>query len=229
MSESPMMIHRALRVFEYWNGALVRRLLQPGMVAVDVGANKGDYSLMFARAVGRRGRVVAFEPDPENLLWLRKSLAANACQWVEVLDVALAEHAGRATFYPGAKSGWGSLRADHKRSDDRDPFEVAVRPLDDCLADLEIADIDLLKVDVEGGDLAVLEGARSLLSRSQRFTLLVDVDMKLSADDRASMLDLLRSCGLTAWKIGQQLQPVQILEAGQAICASRLALGPSQR
>ncbi len=221
LHESPMMVARALRVYEYWNMQTIERILRPGMTAIDVGANAGDYSLLFARAVGPHGRVIAFEPDPANMTWLRRTLEANHLMHVEALPLALATERGAAMFFPGEKSGWGTLGRKDANSvaSRRTPFKVDTTTLDHMVSDLDVDDADVLKIDVEGGDLEVLEGGRSFLRTSERLHLLLDVDKDLTADSRGRMLELLREVGFSVYRVGPTLTPIRELVGGASVIA----------
>ena len=193
-SESRMMLERALGVYEYTEMAAAARVIRPGMTAVDVGANKGDYALMFARLVGPSGRVLAFEPDDRNLGWVRRSVRANGYRNVETFPYALADADGEALFNPGRASGWGSLVASRSGVDAEHAVPVQTRRLDSVAAELGIPSIDVLKVDVEGAELGVLRGARALLSAPGARTLLVAMDSDVESD-RAEVQRLLAEFG----------------------------------
>src|SRR5947207_4362897 len=77
--------------FDPWVDRTLRRLARPGEVALDIGANIGATSLVLARAVGPRGRVVAFEPHPANVVLLRANLSANTLSMVDVHELALSD------------------------------------------------------------------------------------------------------------------------------------------
>jgi FkbM family methyltransferase len=131
----------------------IYRLLDRDEVAVDAGAHIGYMtSVMLARGA----RVHAFEPHPETHEWLR----ANVSRWdgrVELHRLALSSSSGTGWLGAGAEftsnSGVPAL-LERKRSD-LDCFEVLLRRLDEFVTD----DVALLKVDVEGHESAVLEGA----------------------------------------------------------------------
>src|SRR5690606_15185214 len=85
--------------------AEVRRLLQPGMTFVDVGANIGYFALLAASLVGAQGKVIAFEPNLENCELLRRSIAANGFDdFVHVHPYAVAEKAQFFTLDVGTSS-----------------------------------------------------------------------------------------------------------------------------
>jgi FkbM family methyltransferase len=133
------------------------RLAAPGEQAVDVGANIGVMTSLLSKRVGDQGRVFAFEPHPETY----RRLEENARRWpranVLLLDWAVSCRNGRARFFePEAfhqNDGTASL-ADASTS--RRSFEVRTVRLDDALP---LGEYGVLKLDVEGHELEVLEGA----------------------------------------------------------------------
>jgi FkbM family methyltransferase len=68
---------------------------------LDIGGHEGYYSILFARLMKDRGRVLAFEPDPYNFEWLRKNIEANGYKSIELHEYALSDKEGDATFYTG--------------------------------------------------------------------------------------------------------------------------------
>src|SRR5277367_492175 len=74
LHESAAMVQRAMGVYEPAKYALIRRHLRPGMTFIDVGANKGDFTVLAAQLVGKSGTVISIEPEPENHSILQHSL-----------------------------------------------------------------------------------------------------------------------------------------------------------
>jgi FkbM family methyltransferase len=125
----------------------------------DLGANVGVYSLWAAQRVGVQGRVVAFEPIPETRARLERNIALNGFAQIRVVPRAVGAEPGSATLHvvPGA-SGLTS----RDRAVGGDEIAVEVTTLDAYFAGA--APPDLIKIDVEGMELEVLRGARSLLA-----------------------------------------------------------------
>ncbi len=162
--------------FEETEMRFVERLLRPGMTVVDVGAHHGLYTLLAAKRVGRRGKVIAFEPSARERLRLAKHLRVNRCGNVEVEDCALGRECGEAEFYivDGFRDWGNSLRPAAVGEPTR-KVTVALRRLDDVLGERGVARVDFIKLDAEGGELAVLEGARRLLQTAPRPAILAEV------------------------------------------------------
>lgn len=129
--------------------------VRTGDVVADVGANIGLYAVALARRVGPTGRVIAYEPDAANAALLRRNLALNGAGGVvDVREVAVGSERGELPFLSDRQQS---------RFDPSGAARVRVVTLDD-----ELERLALLKIDVEGFECAVLEGARSLLADERR-------------------------------------------------------------
>src|SRR5882757_7637973 len=162
--------------FEQMETRFVERLLRPGMTVVDVGAHHGLYTLLASKRVGRKGRVIAFEPSPREFRRLLRHISINGCWNVSVEPLALGDHAGEADLFlvEGRQDWCNSLRppeVDERTSRVR----VEVRPLDDVLRVLGISRVDFIKLDVEGAELSFLHGASKLLQSNSRPAILAEV------------------------------------------------------
>ncbi len=140
-------------------------LLRLGDTVIDVGAQIGFYTLRCARAVGPSGRVIAFEPDPRNAGRLRANVVANAFDGrVTILEEALSNAAGSRALNIASErhTGWNSL----ERYDDIAVGALPVRceRLSEVARREGVERVRLLKIDVEGHEPAVLEGAEALLA-----------------------------------------------------------------
>lgn len=170
MTVTPDQIGRSIaltRVFDLCVTEVIYRLLEPGGVAVDVGANIGYVTNLMATRVGPDGKVIAFEPQPT----VYAALERNVTRWkrdprlgaVELHSLAVSNRAGigRLEMQPDFERhmGLATLGGPAQR-DDLDEVEVSLVTLDEQLGDQAV---DLIKIDVEGHEHAVLEGARGLL------------------------------------------------------------------
>jgi len=142
----------------------LERLVTPGMVVYDLGANVGFYTLLAARLVGADGLVVAFEPLPRNLHYLRRHVALNACGNVMVIDAAVSDRAGVATLRAD-----GSATARLGAGGD---ILVRTLTLDDAVFGQGLRPPAILKMDVEGAELDVLRGAARTLETWRPILLL---------------------------------------------------------
>ncbi len=139
---------------------LLRELLRGRDLFVDVGANCGLYTLI---ACHSGVPVLAVEPNDLNFRRLKQNLLHNRYEKAEALNVAIGEEKGKCLLYGGGEGAsllknWGGMASTYAR-------EVEVETLDGLLGDRAKAERVLIKVDVEGHELAVLAGARDLLAR----------------------------------------------------------------
>jgi FkbM family methyltransferase len=135
------------------------------MAVVDAGAHIGQYAIIASPLVGPTGSVHAFEPDPDTFRQLTANVRLNRCDNVVCTQAALSREAGTARLYLADVSniGGNSLRPTVcYRGRQRD---VRVDTLDDYAARHSLARLDVLKADVEGAELPVLEGGAALLAR----------------------------------------------------------------
>ena len=143
---------------------LFRELLKPGMVVVDVGANVGYFSLLAAELVGSSGKVYAFEPEPGNHGVLQKNIEINSLSNIQVEEMAVSDNSGVADFFLSElDSGSHSLFGDAARGI-RESVQVTTTTLDAFLEAEGWPNIDLVKIDVEGAEDLVFDGARNLLA-----------------------------------------------------------------
>ncbi|ANP46829.1 FkbM family methyltransferase [Candidatus Viadribacter manganicus] len=181
------------------------QLVGPGSVIVDVGANFGLYALSAALYARLQGRVFAFEPAPGAFALLERNIADNALgSIVTAKQLAVAASVGRAEFYIGDDVSFSSLHRTTRLDADVTSVDVEIVTLDVALS--HIASIDLLKIDVEGGEGEVLSGARELLRRSRAPIVQLEYSHKNLDDARraafAETMAVLASDGFRIYRRG---------------------------
>jgi FkbM family methyltransferase len=140
-------------------GAIVRHLAA-GAVFYDIGANVGVYTLLASKLVGDNGQVVAFEPLPENLAFLRRHIELNRCANVRVVEAALSDRSGSGMLATEGHRSMGRLTTGGS-------VAVAVLALDAAVARLGLPLPGVLKMDIEGGEAAALRGAGRTVDSSR--------------------------------------------------------------
>jgi FkbM family methyltransferase len=141
----------------------LRRVVRPGAVVYDVGANIGFFSLLSARLTGEGGRVEAFEPVPDSAAAIRANAALNAFGWIGVHEVAVGEHSGAAELLVNLEPSWSHLADRGENPAARSRLAVPVVVLDELVERGEIPPPDVVKIDVEGSEAAVLRGLERTL------------------------------------------------------------------
>lgn len=152
--------------YESVHSRVFRSLIRPGDVVLDVGANFGWYTAAFARWVGLRGSVHAFEPVPSIAQQTRDAIELNGVSdIVRFNQTGLGSEAGAFVVYTFAGLPHGYASSSDLGRDDAQPHDCRVTTLDAYVAQANLARVDFIKIDVEGHELEALKGGDDLLSR----------------------------------------------------------------
>jgi FkbM family methyltransferase len=163
-------------VYEPLEVRILLSILRPGMCFVDVGANRGYFTLLAAVRVGRSGRVMALEPDPRMYEALAGAVRENGLGQVTALPYAAGESSGHAALigFDESNGNFGTSRVADSADGPGEQFSVTVRPLDDVLAEQGWKDVDLIKMDIEGYEGFALRGFTTMLANNRVGRLLVE-------------------------------------------------------
>jgi len=170
--------------YEHDKRVAFERRVKEGSVVFDLGANVGFYTLLASVLVGDRGRVVAFEPLPRNLRYLKSHLQMNRITDVTVMEAAVSDTDGVCLFDAGFNNSMGHISQEGS-------LRARVVSIDKLVSTGTIPPPTYMKIDVEGAELAVLRGAVSVLI-ANRPTLFLATHGK---DLRRQCCELLRSMG----------------------------------
>jgi FkbM family methyltransferase len=188
--------------------------LAPGGVMVDVGANVGYYSILAAQKVGPSGRVFAFEPDPDNFRTLRRVARSFGYKHLALENKAVVDTPGNLRLFLSAASG-GDHRV-YDPGDGRTSVPVAATSLDIYFASGGSQVVDVVKMDIQGAEVAALNGMRGLLAANPGLRLFVEFWPRGLAEARSSaraFLDLIGELGLEFVEINEvhhALQPTSV-------------------
>jgi FkbM family methyltransferase len=177
--------------------ALLDKLLSPGMVFLDVGANEGFYTVFASHRVGNSGSVWAFEPSRRELEHLTANVQLNNPGNVRSFCMALADEDSHAELLVAGDehSGHNTLGQFVYESGLLRRESVPVRRLDSLLLENSLARLDFLKIDVEGAEMRVLAGALGALRRFRPMMLLEvsDPSLKAQGSSRDELIAFLES------------------------------------
>lgn len=188
---------------------LAMRLLRPGMTTVDVGANWGYFTLVCAHLVGAQGRVIALEPHPHLSSLLAENASTNGLSQVEVLRLAAGADSGARGFvgFDAHAGNWGLSRT-AQSAEDAD-FECETASVDALLDAKGIDRVDLVKIDIEGGEADALRGMTDGLARHRYRYVLLEChpeQLRQLGTSVEACLEPLRRAGYQGWRIDHSVE-----------------------
>lgn len=190
-------------VFEPDSLDFIRDHLEPGQIVLDVGANVGYFSLFFSKIVGSTGRVIAFEPGEFAFNLLKQNRQLNKFDWLEIYQAGLGETDAITTLSSGqpGMEVYNSLGdICHPGADPSKFNRVSIQLFEGAswLENHNVNQIDLMKLDVEGGEYTVLKGMLKLFQARKITRLLIEMTYEMSNSfgyQPSDIISMLRDCG----------------------------------
>jgi len=202
--------------YEPDNTRAIEALVKPRDVVFDVGAHVGYFTVLMSERVGPQGQVVSFEPRDINLDFLRQHVRINKCDNVQIVDACVGDHAGAARLETRVGTGKGHVSSAGN-------VDVRMVVLDELVQSGSLPVPQFLKIDVEGGEMMVLEGARWIIETHRPLMVLAthSRDLKKACNDFLSargydMQDLEEPGGDSEWRV----IPVEASAAGSTQASS---------
>ena len=195
-------VARYIFLFGIWEpniSTTMEEILSSGDIFVDIGANIGYYTLLASRCVGDGGKVVSIEAVPAIFDSLKKNVSANECKNVRLVNCAVASTAGELPIYgsPKVNRGMSSL-INHRGW----PVEAVVTtaPLEHILTQEEIQRVKVIKIDIEGAEIPVLDHfIETLHMYPPDVQLFVELSPYISGDYSSDMFDKMLKSGFDAY------------------------------
>ncbi len=160
----------ALEKYEPYLTELMLSKIKVGDVVLDIGANIGYYAVLFADKVGKKGKVIAIEPDPVNFEILQKNIKENKLFNVVAVQAAVGNENKKMKIFE-SKENFGDHRLWQNPSkspfDKRETSDIFCRRLDDLLKELEYQKIDFIKMDVQGFESLTIEGGEKIIEKNK--------------------------------------------------------------
>ena len=183
----------------------LERTLKPGMVMIDVGANMGLYTLFAARCVGQSGSILAVEPSSREFQRLQMNMRLNRLANIHAVQAAAYNHAGEADLRVAAvqNAGHNTLGQFGYEGVDTARFErVHLICLDDLIHQSNLLRVDVVKIDTEGAERFVLEGAQATIQRFHPLFLIELSDRMLQhqSSDTAQIVAFFKQHGYTLYE-----------------------------
>jgi FkbM family methyltransferase len=201
---------------------LIERVLAPGDVFVDVGANLGLMSLAAGHAMQGKGKIFAFEPFQQTCAMLARSFWINGLRHMtQIHEAAVSDRNGRATLFLGETSGHHSIFAlDETAPASARQIEVDLVALDSVLpSDLAIT---LIKIDVEGAELDVVRGASGTLQRNENVALIAEFGpshLRRTGHDVDEWLGVFEKLGYRFRRISEETGALENITRNQLLAA----------
>ena len=196
-----------------------------GSIAIDVGANVGLHTIPLSAKVGKSGRVIAFEPDPDNYNLLRRNIKNNNLLNVTAYNIGLSSKTEVNTLYQSSTNrGSLSLCKDNVEgtSPQLKPITIELTTADEFLKDLSLP-VSLIKIDVEGAEPLVLQGMTGLLNINPDAIIVFEFIPEYVNNFGIVPLDFLKwieNLGYTLSLINEEEQKITVASAEEIVNSS---------
>ncbi|MFQ5977033.1 MAG: FkbM family methyltransferase [Candidatus Heimdallarchaeota archaeon] len=194
-------------VHEPFETEVIRQIVKKGDMVIDIGAHIGYYTLILAKLVGEKGKVLAFEPDPCNFSLLKKNVEINDFHNVILEQKAISNKTGKIQLFMSEVHS--AMHRIYKSSIFKDfhlSIEIEAIRLDDYFNSNE-RKIDFIKIDVEGAELSVLQGMESILQKNDQMKLMIEYAPLSFVDfgfKPIKLLELLRKTGFKLFDVSER-------------------------
>ncbi len=200
-------------VHERFETELVQKEIKRGNVVLDIGANIGYYTLIFAKLVGEEGSVFAFEPDPDNFALLKKNVEIIGYRNVILVQKAVSNKSGKLKLYL-CEENMGDHRI-YNSHDNRKSVEIEAIRLDDYFKDYD-RKVDFIKMDIQGAEGEAIQGASSFLQKNKNVKIVSEfwpIGLKRSGIEPEDYLKLLLKHDFELYHVNKRekkIEPVNI-------------------
>jgi len=176
--------------FEFTIRKIIFNNISVGGTFLDIGANIGYFSLLASKLVGNKGRIIAFEPNPVTMKRLKQNIDLNCTKNIELIEVALSNQDGEVHLFCPQDETHGFTSMRNQGWQKVDSYKVQTKLLDDVLP-IDISRIDLIKIDVEGAELLVFEGAKNTIIKF-RPKIILELNEKAAENFGYDILDVVK-------------------------------------
>ena len=154
-------------VWERLQTHLILERLKPGMTFIDIGANFGHYALLASNRVGKKGKVLAFEPEPQVFSQLKESVSLLKHDNILIFQAALGRTNDKINLYIDMKNAGGHSLVPANLITLKETLPVECFRLDDLLKKLKIKSVDMIKLDAQGAEGQIFEGCFSMIKKNR--------------------------------------------------------------
>ena len=158
--------------YEHYQTDLFQKLVTKGLTVIDIGANIGYYTVLAASLVGDKGKVFAFEPEPQNYALLVRNIELNGYKNVTLVRKAVSSKNNRTDLFINRATGAHSILSGHADTVQVTPIETV--KLDQYFRGRE-SPIDIVKIDVEGTELDVIKGMTNIIKNNDNLKIFTEL------------------------------------------------------
>jgi len=174
-------------------------MISPGSFVIEIGGHIGYITTYFAHLVGSKGRIVVFEPGPNNLPYIRRNIAPHSN--ITLVEKAVADFVGPTQFHIESLSGQNNSLLNHHKNLDANLRSAGIRKINTSIVEVLCTSLDIflaeaalpipsfVKIDVEGAEISVLYGMKKAL-QNDRIVLMIEV-----TENQETIYRLLKECG----------------------------------
>ena len=190
---------------------LFKKEIKRNDIILDIGAHIGYYTLIFAKLVGKEGKIFAFEPHPNNFALLKKNVEINDYQNVILEEKAVSDKNGKIRLYISEKSS--GLHRIYKYEPEHiwKFIEVESIRIDDYFKDYN-GKIDWIKIDIEGGEWAAFQGMPLLLEKNKNLKIVTEFSscfLKEFGIQPGEYLKLLQKYGFKIYNLNEDKRKIE--------------------
>lgn len=191
-------------VYEPLESQLFKEQIKPGQTVIDIGANIGYYTALAAKTVGNGGKVIAFEPEPNNFSCLKKTIAINSFTNIDCQQYAVSDHEGVGKLYLSIDNMGDQQIYDNGNK--RPAIPIKLTSLDLFLKIKSITKIDIIKMDIQGSEGLALKGMLNTLQQNQNikiFTEFWPLGLKRAGTAPVNFLNTLKNLDFLIYEINE--------------------------
>ena len=203
-------------IHEEFETELVKKEIKPGDVVLDIGANIGYYTLIFAKLVGENGRVFAFEPDPTNFALLKRNVEINGYKNVVLIQKAVSNKSGKLRLYLSENN-----KGDHRiynSHDGRKFIDIESVKLDDYFN--HNVKIDFIKMDIQGAEGGAIQGMSKLLEKNVSVKIISEfwpAGLKRFGIEPIAYLKLLLRHGFKLYELNEKKKKLDLVDIAKLL------------
>jgi len=198
--------------FDPWVATVLKCLAHPDEVVCDIGAYIGDTSLPLANCMGSLGHIYCFEPVPLLYECLEKNVKANSISCITSIPLALSDRPGKLKLDPGGDLGMSQIVEENQLNSRQNSIEVNVTTFDLWMKDSGIAQVAVVKIDVEDHELEVLKGMKDTLSKHHIGSIVFE--RRQDCDTTDAVVQLLQRHGYRIFRIYKGILKTEVVELG---------------